>query len=336
MIPFSYTKLTVCFSLLLGLAACGPDLQEYEDSGSPAAGMVRLAEQMRSRGDDAGAVDFYQRALQRDPKDVVAYRGIGEILEKMGNAEAAAEKYRMALTIDPDNADLLRRYGRVLIALDMPAEAKDQYLKALDEDSDDPKALNGLGIALDYLGDHRGAQEKYKEALEEDPDNLNTLNNLAYSFIVSGSYDEAIKLLEPQLKNTAATPALRQNLALAYGLSGMDLDAERVARMDLTLAKVKSNMSYYRRKRAELTVSSEPYAELGNYATKAMAEVWLGKIKALGIPADIKTMVVPEVAVPGGTPRFTIHLSGCQSGDGLRELCKDLVKRDIPCLIRKN
>ena len=331
MIPKRYNSLCLVSSLLLGLAACAPDIEKLSDPNSPSAGMIRMAEQMVARGDNAGAVSFYQQALQNDSKSIVARKGLAATFEKMGNKDSAADMYREALNLTPKDAELLRSYGRVLISLDRPSDAKDQYEKALNRDSEDVKALNGLGVALDYLSEHEKAQKKYKEAIDHDSKNVSAVNNLAYSYILSGKHDEAIKLLEPYQRDPAATAAMRQNLALAYGLKGMDMDAERVAKMDLPLSLVRANMDYYRRKRAELSVSTEPYAEAGSYSTQAMALGVVKRMKGMDLDSSVKPTVVPELSAPGGVPRFVVRLTGGK----LEEVCKDLVKQDMPCVVKK-
>ncbi|NTU76234.1 MAG: tetratricopeptide repeat protein [Alphaproteobacteria bacterium] len=328
--------LLVSLLTLLVAAACAPTVDLADDEGSPAFGMNLMAAKMQERGDTLAALDFYRRALQRDPNNAVAIRGMAAMLEQRGDHKGAAAQYVSAVQARPRDGELRRGYGKVLIALDRPAEAKDQYEAALDINNDDAKARNGLAIAKDYLGDHAGAQKEYLKVLAEDGGNLATRNNLAYSYILTHNYREAIQILEPHVKNPSATPALRQNLALAYGLAGMDVDAERVAKMDLPAAKVKENLAYYKRQRAELAVSTAPYAEVGTYATEALAAAQVGKLKKQmdSAGAELKPVIVPEVATPGGTPRFTVRMMGCAKPDDVQVFCKELAKNGLPCEAR--
>ncbi|MDD3182806.1 MAG: tetratricopeptide repeat protein [Alphaproteobacteria bacterium] len=332
---FFYRLRYASFLVLLSLSACFMP-KESEEFDSPAAGMARLGNHMREKGEIGAAIDFYRRALANDSKSPMAIKGLAGVLEQWGDKQAAADVYRNGVVSRPDDAEIRRNYGRLLISLEQPAEAKRQFDAALDIDDDDLKAQSGLGVALDYLGEHTKAQKQYEKVLDAEPKNLATLNNLAYSYILSHRYDQAIKLLEPQLNNVAATAAMRQNLALAYGMAGMDVDAERVARMDLSPDKVKANMDYYRRQRAEVAVTTTPYAELGTYATEAMAvgqiERMRGQIEKSG--GDLKPVVVPQVATPGGTPRFTVRMMGCSRPDDVSRLCETLAKSNIPCVPR--
>ncbi len=325
--------LILAFLPLLGCAMSPP---ETENADSPGAGMVSLGQQLQARGDNIGATDFYLRALQKDPDNYVARRGLAQAYEKTGRLKEAADEYRAVSKIRTKDTDSLRNLGRLMLAQEKASEARDAFQAALDRDSGDIKAMNGLGAALNYLGDHEGAQKIFKKALKEDPNNLSTLNNLAYSYILDNQFKEAIQLLEPQQKNPAATSALRQNLALAYGLAGMDLDAERVAKMDLPAEQVQKNMDYYKRRRAELAVSTAPYAEIGTYATQALAEAEIDKLQDQFEKSgmDLKPVIRPQVAAPGGTPRFAVQMMGCSKASDVQVFCDQLAKSGVPCLVR--
>lgn len=322
--------------LLLSLSVLTACVMPPDDAGDGSAvtGMVRLADTIRARGDLVGAADFYNRAMQRDPESIAARKGLAGVMEQVGDLNGAAAQYAEAVKIKPRDEELWRAYGRTLVSLNRPSEARDAYKTALDIDSNDTKALNGLAVTLDQLGDHEGAQKQFELALEQDPENLATKNNLAYSYIQTGKYQEAIKLLEDKIKQPGATSALRQNLALAYGLAGMDADAERVARMDLSPAQVKNNLDFYKRRRAELAVSTMPYAEIGAYATEAMAAAEIEKIQPHlnRSDADIRPVITPQVTTPGGTPKFAVKMLGCAKPEEVKDLCEELRKMNIPCV----
>ena len=89
------------------------------------------------------------------------------------------------------------------------------------------------------------ARHAYRDGLALSPNNLQLNNNLGLSLALGGDFAQAIPLLEKTAKDPAATPRMRQNLALAYGLSGDDKRAAEVAKLDLDPAKVQENLGYY-------------------------------------------------------------------------------------------
>ena len=206
------------------------------------------------------------------------------------------------------------------------------------DDRHDMKAQNGIGIALDYLGQHEDAEIHYRLALRGQPDDLVTLNNLAHSYVLAGKYDEAIALLEPHASDKHATPELRQNLAEAYGLNGMYVDAERLARADLKPQDVKRNLAYYRARRARLSPEPKWVADLGTYPTGELAETQAGKIRALpgNIAKGLTITSKSEIQTIGGTPSFAVRATGFTSASSLHSFCAQVVKAGEACKDMKN
>jgi Flp pilus assembly protein TadD len=327
--PFIFHMLTAG-ALMVGLGACDMPMKP---EGADVGGMTHIADQLHAQGDDSGAAEFYQRALQHNPNDTRARTALAQILETHGDTAAAAQQYQLALNAEPDSGELHRDLGRVDIKQGRYADAKDQYEKALQSDSGDDKALNGLGIALDYLGNHEAAQKTYKQVLDDKPDDLTALSNLGHSYVMVGAYSEAIALLEPHLHDKTATPALRQNLAEAYGMAGMDVDAERVAKMDLSPDQVRHNLEAYRARRAALSPEAKLYADLGSFPTEAMADARIEDVKA-NFADDAAGLIIatqPEVKTSGGTPSFTVRVSGFARAEKLRSFCEKLKKAELTC-----
>jgi Flp pilus assembly protein TadD len=330
-VPKKTTSRTLAaLAVILLLSSCA--MPEKPD-GADVPGMTRLGDQMRAQGDDVGAANFYQRALERNPKDTAARKNLAEILEAHGENVNAEVLYAEGLQINPASTDLLRGRGRVLIKLGRYADARDAYEQALQINSDDTKVLNGLGISLDYLNQHEAAQKAYRTALDDEPGNLATLNNLAHSYILSGAYDEAIKLLEPYAQDKNASSALRQNLAEAYGLAGMEADAARMARMDLPPEQVQRNLAYYRAQRVKLSLVPKLYADLGSFATEAMAQAKMNVVQNT-FADDVAGLVMtttPEVKVSGGTPSFVVQVTGFANAAKLHTFCDKLKNSDLSC-----
>jgi Flp pilus assembly protein TadD len=69
-------------------------------------------------------------------------------------------------------------------------------------------------------------------------------NNLALSLAVTGQFDEAIALLTPLARSSAATPRIRENLALIYGLMGDADRATLLSRSDLDDSSIRANLEF--------------------------------------------------------------------------------------------
>jgi len=324
-LPFA----SLCLAAAL-LAACA---SAPNDLDSPGAGMVQLGNQMSQKGERAAALDFYARALERDPKNVPAHKAMAQLLEQMGDSEGAGQHYREVALLRPKDGEAQRGFGRLLMMQGDYAGAKKAFEAALDDNSDDARAMTGLGVALEKLGEHKAAQKKFEKAVRLDPQDLAALNNLAYAKLQEGRPQDAIQLLEPQGKNPKASAALRQNLALAYGLAGMDIDAERVAKMDMSPDKVRKNMAYYRAQREAMALSAPPYAALGSYATQALAEAEIPALKAEMKSAGVALTptIRPELTSQGGTPTFALRLEAKEDPESPQKFCTYLQSKGKAC-----
>lgn len=213
------------------------------------APILKIADQSLARGEWATAAGLYRRAHELAPEQVEPLIRLGSTLSRNGASAEAAEAYRMALRIDPKNTEAMRGLGLALMQrkrLDLAVEQFNAAL-ALEEDV---RVYNALGVAHDINGDHLAAQTYYYVGLDVDPSNLSIRTNLGLSLALSGDYDRSIGLLDEVARSPHATPANRQTLALAYGLSGDDEMAAQTNRIDLDEASVARNLRYYAELRA--------------------------------------------------------------------------------------
>ncbi len=254
--PRPRTRIALILALPVLLAACVANPTALDvPPGEESAALVRVADLMRDGGDVTGAIPFYRRAHQLNVLQATPLIRLALALHTVGAYAEASRTWRSALKLDSDNADALRGYGYSLIALNKPQLAIDQ-LRTSNEIEEDVRSYNGLGVAYDMIGDARGAQVHYRLGLQLAPDNTTLLNNLGLSLALSGDFPESIKLLLGVVASATATARHRQNLALAYGLSGQIEQAAAVARQDLDEEAVANNLAYY----AILRTETDPAA----------------------------------------------------------------------------
>jgi Flp pilus assembly protein TadD len=237
-----------------GLAGCtgmpptaGQIAEENRDS--QVAQILRVADTTRRGGDLVSAAGLYRRAHDMAPERAAPLIALGDTLAALGSYPDAAQAYAMAIEREPANAELRYGYGRTLMALNRPQEAAEQFRTAITANPKDGRAFNGLGVALDQAGDHVAAQQAYRDGLKVAPDHPGLDNNLAFSMLLAGNFADAALRLEQIARQPQATARNRQNLALAYGLSGDAAKAAAVAGQDLGAAEVKNNLAAYERLR---------------------------------------------------------------------------------------
>ncbi len=213
----------------------------YKDSPT-----LKTAEMARARKDLPQAIHDYRQVIQENPQCEKAYIGLGTALFESNAIDEAKQTFEKALTLFPKSASAFIGMGAVYLALNQPENAVKSFDCALAINHCDAKAFNGRGIALDMLDDPEGAQENYQAAIKLDPANLSYKSNFALSMALAGKIPEAIHELELLSRSSCATPRIRQNLSIAYGLAGDMKMAKTIGEMDLPETIVRSNIDYMR------------------------------------------------------------------------------------------
>jgi tetratricopeptide (TPR) repeat protein len=114
--------------------------------------------QARLRQDSRQA---YLKALQLDPNNLEAYRGLGRLYTKMGDCDRAQENYRKAMTKYPKDATL----------------------------------WYDLGLCYHRKREFPDSARCFSKALEIDPDNVEYLKKLGFTYAWMGQYDHGLALL---------------------------------------------------------------------------------------------------------------------------------------------
>jgi tetratricopeptide (TPR) repeat protein len=131
------------------------------------------------------------KALEIDPKDIVAWNNKGVTLARLGRYEEANECCDKALEIDPKDIVAWNNKGNALIRLGRYEEAIECYDEVLKIDPKDIFAWNNKGAALIRLGRYEEAIKCFDETLEIDPKDIVAWNNKGAALCGLGRYEEA-------------------------------------------------------------------------------------------------------------------------------------------------
>jgi Flp pilus assembly protein TadD len=248
-------RAALLISAALGLADCastsgsGTDGAEKTTQAALAEAQVqpaiRLARAARAAGDFASAANLYRSVIAVRGDDPMLTVELGDTLLDAGSFDNAIEAYGKAENHAPAKLGSLLGLTRAHLALREPAKALDCADRAVGIAPSDERALAGRGVALDMLGRHEEAQMSYRAALAASPYSVAARNDLALSLALTGQFSEAVDILTPIAKSTTATPRVRQNLALIYGLMGDSSRAAEVSRADLDAAATDSNLRFF-------------------------------------------------------------------------------------------
>lgn len=122
-----------------------------------------LASAREGRGDVAGAIAAYRRALQLEPDNAEALAALAE-LTSAGNPSAQASVLRAALARKPDAPSLHAALGRLLAAENRWSEARIAFEAAAALAPARAEYAFNLAVALDRLGEAQRAAALYESA----------------------------------------------------------------------------------------------------------------------------------------------------------------------------
>jgi Flp pilus assembly protein TadD len=220
---------------------------------------LRLARAARQAGDFTSAVNLYRSAVETTSPDPALLVELGDTLVQSGAPDDGIDIYWRVLglqKVDPKSGARLgavRGLARAYLTLGELATALEHWNEAHAMAPQDPGALVGQGVVLDMLGRHAEAQTAYRTVLTNAPHDVPARNNLALSLALTGHFPEALEIITPMARSSTATPQIRQNLALIYGLKGDPERASAMSRVDLDQQAVEANLKFFEAVRSGAT-----------------------------------------------------------------------------------
>ncbi len=139
--------------------------------GLPNPGDLTDVNMLISHGDMLSAASEYPmaeqrftRALELEPRNVLALGKLGFCLARQGKRDDAIESYQSALNLDPENAALMHDLGVLMISQRRFDEAKDLLLQVIARDPGLAEAHYNLAEVYAKLGQKDHAIKHWKES----------------------------------------------------------------------------------------------------------------------------------------------------------------------------
>jgi len=224
-----------------------------------------------NKGTTAGyrnAIEYFQRAIQKDPKYALAYAGLADsylllgstYVESLPEAKAAAENARQ---LDPNLAEAHVALGQIKLWLDWQwpaaerefkegiqlnpnsALAHNQYAGYLAtvgrlsdalEEADKALALDPLSVIVNtdrgwlllFAERRADAIAQFRKTLDFDANAVSARRGLGVALSLDGKHNDAITELTRALAQSENSPVVMGNLGAAYALARRTADAGRV------------------------------------------------------------------------------------------------------------
>lgn len=241
--------MTACGVVLL-LAGCAGMSQSGSNAKinkSAVANLRAEANAIEKQGKLKEAAAMYAKIYAADESDIGSLVGFSRTLRKMGHVTRARNVMEQDSARFSSNPFYLVELAKIDLAEKKSNEAISHADAAIKADPDHWPAYSVMGVALDMKGDYATAAGHYQKALTLSKGDPGVLNNYALSRAQAGDLNKGIALLQDAVTQGKATPEVRQNLALLYGVQGKYEKAKAVGEMDLDSKSVESNISYYKR-----------------------------------------------------------------------------------------
>jgi tetratricopeptide (TPR) repeat protein len=165
-------------------------------------------------GEYEKAVSEFERAIEIEPTNDVAYRGLGLSEQKRGHTEEAEDAYRRLISKRPNFASAYEWLGTFYIAQNRHNDAIAQFRQALTLSPDNGAIEMDMGLAYTNLGQYDEAIPILQKAATLRP-TYSTFNNLGLTYMRAKRLAEAIPVLEVAVR-LAQDYRTTGNLARAY------------------------------------------------------------------------------------------------------------------------
>lgn len=229
------------------LGAAARALESSVEIYASAEGLEALGEVYTRQGRAKKAVGLYERALQKDPENLVLRNRLAAALRNAGRLDDAEAELRAVLGRDAGNLESYNQLAAIWFARGDLDLAELVINKGLAHHPDDPALLTNLGLVALERGDDQAAFVLFEKASAKDPQFLTGRMNKAAVYLGAGDHTRATEELEFILKvepgNTRALMGLGLAKRLGGDLEGARASWERLIKLDPENADVQYNLA---------------------------------------------------------------------------------------------
>ncbi len=191
------------------------------------------------------AVENARHAVALGGQVAVARATYGLTLNMVGRPRDAVKEFERALEMDPANADACRGLAVAYRELGDLAKAEAAYRRAVELKPRYWGGYNSLGFFLYQQGRYEEAASLFQRVTELTPDNVAGYRNLGGAQVMLDRYDQAAKSFEKAL-SIQPTASVYSNLGHVYFVQGRNADAiamnEKAIALDADDYRIRGNL----------------------------------------------------------------------------------------------
>ena len=197
-------------------------------------------------GEDQKALEFFKEAIAKDPKNTMAWNGLGYCHVGMNDPAAAIKAYQQAIKTNPDDETLYFILGNYYVKLGQPQEAIKTYLQVIKMKPDFEQAHFKLGVVYSQLGRLVESKSAFETLIRLNPDVAPAHFNVGIAYAQLGRYTDALQANQEVLRIDPEFAPAHNNLGMVHKMLGnadREIEAyKRAIRIDPDFASAHYNL----------------------------------------------------------------------------------------------
>jgi tetratricopeptide (TPR) repeat protein len=195
-------------------------LEKFPAEKSPPI-LTNLGRARSAAGNNDGALESVNAALELDPKDAESLLFKAFLLGKMAKNDEAVALYKDIVKRFPDDADIFKSahsgLSAVYVNQNKMAEGERELEILLEKYPDDAGVNNDLGYLYADQGKHlEKAEAMIRKAVEEEPENGAYLDSLGWVLFKRDKLKDAVEPLEKAVKAQESDATIHDHLGDVY------------------------------------------------------------------------------------------------------------------------
>ena len=247
--------------LATGLANCAPT--SVSDKPDPFAEDIikeaNLSDLLLTAGNPDDAVLYFERAVQRDPEDAEARRGLAKAYVKAKRYPEAARVYEELIALNQAEPEDRLEYAFVAVRLEQWDQAQ-SAAAGLPDGMNTPRRHLLDALLADHRQDWAAADAAYQRAESLSPNPADILNNWGVSQMSRGDLEAADATFRRAISFDSRMFKAKNNLAISRGLRG-NYQMPVMPLTDVERAQILNNLGLIALRRDEKRIARGLFAD---------------------------------------------------------------------------
>jgi len=175
-------------------------------------------------GEDQKALQFFKQAIEKDPKNTMAWKGLGYCHVGLNDPQAAIKAYQQAIKTDPTDPALHFNLANYYIELGRQQEAIDSYQQVTSLNPKFEPAYFRLGVIYTQLNRLDEGKAAFEMVIKLNPDAAPAYYNIGIALTKLGHYHEARNANKEVLRIKPDFAPAYYNMGLVFGKLGKPFD----------------------------------------------------------------------------------------------------------------